>query len=673
MMKLAFALLFFASVSFADSHTLINTDIFELEIAADPQISPDGSQLAYTRLSMDIMTDRPVSNIWTVDVAGGNHRPLLSGAGNYTSPRWSPQGDRLAYVSEVEGRGAQIHLRWMDTGQTAVLSNVRQKPSSITWSPDGKQIAFEMFVESEGTKLVTPPKSPEGAQWAPPVKVIENIQYRSDSDGYLDTGFDHLFVLSAQGGTPRQLTSGDFDHGGPLSWAPGGEKIYFSANRQEDPAHDSQESEIWTVDLAGGELVQLTDRDGPDFSPRISADGSKLAYLGFDDQKMGYHNTDVYLIDLKDGSIDNLTSSFDRDIDDVQWAGKLDRLYVQYADHGKSHIATLASNGDVTSLASDISGVSIGRPYTSGGFTVAGKGTYAYSAGDTRHPADIAAGRAGHKPKRITDLNTDLLRHKTLASVEEINWQSSHDGLDIQGWLVKPPGFDKNKKYPLILEIHGGPFAAYGPHFSAEIQLYAAAGYVVLYSNPRGSTSYGADFANEIHHNYPGQDYDDLMSGVDAAIERGFIDQNALYVTGGSGGGVLSAWIVGKTDRFRAAVVAKPVINWSSFALTSDGAPFYSQYWFDKMPWEDPQAYWARSPLSLVGNVSTPTALLTGEQDFRTPIGESEQFFEALKIRKIDSILIRVPEATHGIAARPSHLIAKVDNILAWFARYAEQ
>jgi acylaminoacyl-peptidase len=267
-------------------------------------------------------------------------------------------------------------------------------------------------------------------------------------------------------------------------------------------------------------------------------------------------------------------------------------------------------------------------------------------------------------------LNEDLLGHKTLGTVEEIRWKSSFDGLEIQGWLVTPPGFDASKKYPLILEIHGGPFAAYGPQFAAEIQLYAAAGYVVLYTNPRGSTSYGYDFANEIHHNYPGQDYDDLMSGVDAVIERGFIEEDALFVTGGSGGGVLSAWIVGKTDRFRAAVVAKPVIDWGSFALTSDGAPFYSMYWFAKMPWEDPEAYWARSPLSLVGNVSTPTALLTGEQDFRTPIGQSEQYYEALKIRKIDTALIRVPEATHGIAARPSHLIAKVDNILAWFERY---
>jgi acylaminoacyl-peptidase len=293
--------------------------------------------------------------------------------------------------------------------------------------------------------------------------------------------------------------------------------------------------------------------------------------------------------------------------------------------------------------------------------------------GRSNRPADVGIGRGTRTTRRITDLNSDALDHKSVGEAEEIRWKSSADELEIQGWIVKPPGFDSSQKYPLILEIHGGPFATYGPHFSAEVQLYAAAGYVVLYTNPRGSTSYGTNFANEIHHNYPGQDYDDLMSGVDAVIAQGYLDENNLFVTGGSGGGVLSAWIVGKTDRFAAAVVAKPVINWVSWTLTADLSTFGSQYWFADMPWETPDAYWARSPLSLVGNVTTPTALLTGEQDHRTPIAESEQYYQALKLRKIDSAMIRVPEASHGIAGRPSHLIAKADNILAWFARYRSE
>lgn len=662
----------------ASPPSFTNTDVFELEVAADPQVSPDGSHVAYVRRSMDIMSDRGVSNIWIVGTDGRSHRPLLSGPQSYSSPRWSPSGDRLAYVTSVEGRGAQIHVRWMDTGQTAVLSNVRRGPSSLAWSPDGRHIAFQMFVPGDGASLAKAPAKPEGASWAPSVKVIDKMSFRNDGAGFRDPGYNHLFVLSADGGTPRQITTGDHNHTGPLAWSPDGSRIFFASNLQDDAEYDPMESEIWSIDVATGSMTQLTDRNGPDRAPVVSPDGSKIAYLGFDDQMLGYHNTDVYVMNLDGTGSRSLTSDFDRSIGDVQWAGSSDRLLIQYDDHGKTHIATLTMSGDIVSLTSDVSGVSLGRPYTSGGFSSSQSGAIAYSVGAADRPADIgylpaALGRrngSGPAARRLTDLNSDLLAHRTLGRVEEITWESSYDGLPIQGWLVTPPDFDASKKYPLILEIHGGPFAAYGPHFSAEVQLYAAAGYVVLYTNPRGSTSYGADFANEIHHNYPGQDYDDLMSGVDAAIARGFVDENALYVTGGSGGGVLSAWIVGKTDRFKAAVVAKPVIDWLSFALTADGAPFYSMYWFEKEPWEDPTSYWARSPLSLVGNVTTPTALLTGEADLRTPISQSEEYYLALKMRKVDTALIRVPEASHGIAGRPSHLIAKVDNILAWFARY---
>jgi dipeptidyl aminopeptidase/acylaminoacyl peptidase len=671
MMFRVLVLLLVAASASADDAIFKNTDVFELEIAADPQVSPDGSQIAYSRVSMDIMTDRPISNIWIIDADGDNHRPLLSGAHSFSSPRWSPSGDRLAYITAAEGRGAQIHVRWMDTGQTAMLTNVRHRPSSLSWSPDGSQIALEMLVISESKSLATPPAAPEGAEWAEPAKIIETMPYRADGAGYLDAGFTHVFVLSADGGTPRQVTSGDYDHGGPLAWTSSGERMIFAANRKENWDDDPLESELWSVDIASGDLEQLTDRDGPDFSPTISPNGSTIAFLGFDDQRMGYHNVNVYLMDTDGGPVRNLTGGFDRSVADVQWAGN-SRLYIQYDDHGRRHIATLSMNGDVESVANDVGGVNVSRPYTSGGFSVAANGTYAYSAGRPHRPADIGSGRGSRSPSRITDLNEDLFGHKTLGEVEELIWRSADDDYDVQGWLVKPPGFEAGKQYPLLLEIHGGPFTAYSPSFSAEVQLYAAAGYVVLYTNPRGSTSYGAQFANEIHHNYPNEDYDDLMAGVDAAIDKGFVDEGQLYVTGGSGGGVLTAWIVGKTDRFRAAVVAKPVINWTSFSLNSDITGFVTRYWFASMPWDDPDAYWARSPLSLVGNVTTPTALLTGERDFRTPISESEQYYQALKLRNVDTAMVRIPEASHGIAGRPSQLIAKVDNILAWFERYAD-
>ena len=671
MHRLLLLLLAASTVTLADTNPAIfnNIDVFEIEIAADPQISPDGSQVAYVRQSMDIMTDRARGNIWLVTADGQRHRPLLSGADSYSSPTWSPNGDRLAYVSSAEGRGPQIHVRWMDSGQTAMLTNLREGPGGLAWSPDGTQLAFSMFVPAEGTTLASPPKAPEGAEWAAPAKVIDRLYYRADGRGYLETGNTHIFVLSADGGTPRQLTSGDFNHGGSLSWAPDGNTIAFSANRLDDYEYQPTQSEVWTVNVDDGALTQLTDRLGPDRSPSYSPDGSTIVYLGYDDRKMGYHNSSVYLMDADGSNPRALTADFDRSVADVQWAGASNRLYVMYDDSGDRHIGTLSMNGNIESVASDVGGASIGRPYTSGGFSVADNGSYAYTAGTPYRPADVAAGRRGRGAQKLTALNDDLFSHKDLGQVEELRW-TSVGGLEIEGWIVTPPDFDSNKKYPLILEIHGGPFTAYGPHFSAEVQLFAAAGYVVLYTNPRGSTSYGYDFANEIHHNYPGQDYDDLIAGVDAAIARGYVDEDRLYVTGGSGGGVLTAWIVGKTDRFRAAVSAKPVINWISTVLTTDIGAFMPEYWFASQPWEDPDSYWERSPLSLVGNVTTPTMLLTGEQDHRTPIPESEQYYQALKLRKIDTALVRIPDASHGIAGRPSQLIAKVDNILAWFAKY---
>ena len=654
----------------ADDGIFTNTDIFELEYATDPQISPGGSTVAYVRTSMDIMTDRALRTIWQVDANGENHRPLISGSGHHSSPRWSPAGDRLAYVSRIEGRGAQLHVRWMDTGQTGVISNVRRSPEAISWSPDGKHLAFVMFVPDENEPFVKPPEAPDGARWAPGAKVIETMPYRSDGEGYLETGYDHVFVVPAEGGTPRQLTSGDFNHRGPLSWLPDGARIVFTANRLDDAEHHPIESELWSVSVADGTMEQLTDRRGPDRGAAVSPDGTRIAYLGFDDRKLAWQSANVYVMDTKTRESRNLTAGFDRAVADVQWAGSSNSLLVRYEDSGRTYIGRLAMDGKVEPVADDVGGTTIGRPYNSGSFSVAGNGAYAYTAVRPDRPADVAVGLGARAPSRLTSLNDDLLGHRKLGPVEEITWTSSVGDHEIQGWLVYPPGFDPGEQYPLILEIHGGPHTAYGPHFSAEVQLYAAAGYVVLYANPRGSTSYGEEFSLEIHHDYPGQDYDDLMSGVDAVIARGFVDEDALYVTGGSGGGVLTAWIVGKTDRFLAAVVAKPVINWASFTLTSDITHMVSQHWFPAMPWEDPDAYWSRSPLSLVGNVSTPTALLTGEEDFRTPMPESEQLYQALKVRKIDTALIRIPEASHGIAARPSQLIAKVDNILAWFARY---
>jgi acylaminoacyl-peptidase len=653
----------------ADPGLFRSKDVFELEIAADPQVSPDGRRIVYKRSAMDVMTDRLRDNLWIINSDGSGHRPLLSRRQNFSAPRWSPDGTRIAFNSGAEG-SPQIYARWMDTGETALLTNLTESPSPVAWSPDGKWLAFTMFVPKEKEPLAKPPAAPKDAKWAPPVKVIDTVMYRADGEGFLESGYTHVFIVSAEGGTPRQLTSGDFNHNGPLSWTPDGSRILFSANRAADWEYDPIESEVFSVAVADGALTQLTDRDGPDTMPAISPDGRHIAYAGFDDRRQGYQVTKLYVMNSDGSDSRVVTAEFDRDVDNPQWSGDGRGVYFLFDDLGVRKLGYAALDGKVRTVAENIGGTDLGRPYTSGAYSVSRGGVYAVTLNSPHRPADVASGSGGRAPKQLTRLNDDLFAHKRLGNVKALSWKSSHDGREIQGWVVTPPDFDPAKKYPLILEIHGGPFAAYGPNYTSEIQLFAAAGYVVLYANPRGSTSYGEEFGNLIHHDYPGNDYDDLMSGVDAVIAEGYVDTGNLFVTGGSGGGVLTAWIVGNTDRFRAAVVAKPVINWTSFVLTSDYNNFFYKYWFPDFPWVVQEQYWRRSPLSLAGKVNTPTMLLTGEADYRTPISESEQFYQALKLRKIDTMLVRVPESSHGIGERPSQMIAKVDNILAWFAKY---
>lgn len=615
---------------------------------------------------MDIMKDAKRSTLWTIDFDGSNHRPLTASQHDQNSPRFSPDGKRLLFVSSENG-SSQIYVRWLDTGQEARLTQLPRGPRGLTWSPDGKQIAFSMLVPDSDEPFVKMPKKPKDAEWAEPAKVIRKLQYRADGRGYLEDGFSQLFVLSADGGTPRQVTSGEFNHNGSPEWTPDGRSLIFSANRHDEWEFDTLNSEVYEVILETGEIKPLTDRQGPDGSPTISPDGNRIAYIGFDDKRQGYETQKIYMMN-RDGSGSKLVSgSLDRDASDLVWNANGDGVYFQYSDQGDTKIAYAKLDGTIETLTENVGGLSLGRPYSGGSFTVSNNGRIAFTHTSPTHPADVAVFEKGQKARRITTLNDDLFSFRMLGAVEEIWYPSSFDGRKIQGWIVKPPDFDPSKKYPLILEIHGGPFANYGNRFTAEIQLYAAAGYVVLYANPRGSTSYGQEFGNLIHHNYPSEDYDDLMSGVYTVIKKGYVDPDKLFVTGGSGGGVLTSWIIGKTDRFAAAVVAKPVINWLSFALTADFYTFFHQYWFDDYPWNAPEEYMRRSPLSLVGNVKTPTMLLTGEEDYRTPISESEQYYQALKLCKVEAVMVRVPGASHSIASRPSRLIAKVAHILKWF------
>ncbi len=654
-----------------DQDVLEPMDVFQMELGSDPQISPDGKYIVYSRTFHDVYSDRALSNLWMIDVATGDHRPLTTGTASDRSPRWSPDGKRIAYVSSRDA-GSQLWLRWMDSGQTAKLSSLPSGPSGIAWSPDGKWLSFTMFVEQAPPSFVKMPAKPEGAEWAKPATVIDRMTYRSDGAGYLDYGYREIFVLSSDGGTPVQLTDSDHDHAAP-TWTPDG-KLLTSANTHPDREMEPNNSEIFELDPMTGKAKKLTDRKGPDRSPKASPDGQFIAYLGNDEQYLGFQASVLSVMNRDGSGSRTVAQSLDRSINSFEWSQDGRGVFASFDNEGRGKIAYInLRGGAVEQLVDRVGGLSLGRPYGGGAFSVSKGGDLAFTVGMPDRPADIGFLKNGGPPdaaRRLTALNDDLFTRKGVGEVETLWTESSFDGRQVQGWIVRPPGFDPSKKYPLILEIHGGPFTNYGDRFAAEIQLYAAAGYVVLYGNPRGSTSYGAEFANLIHHNYPSQDYDDLMSMVDATIAKGYVDEDRLYVTGGSGGGVLTAWIVGKTDRFKAAVVQKPVINWYSFVLTADNPAFFYRYWFPGLPWDNLEHYMKRSPISLVGNVTTPTMLLTGERDYRTPMSETEQYYMALRLEEVESVMVRIPEASHGIANRPSQLISKVVHVLEWFSRH---
>ena len=646
------------------------SDVFDLEYAADPQIAPDGERVVYARSFMDKMKDRRASRLWVVGSDGTGHRPITEPDVRASQPRWSPSGDRIAYVAATEGDGAEVYVRWMDTGQTARLTQLDASPSGLAWSPDGEHLAFSMFVEAPAEPFAKMPSPPDGADWAESPDVVTQTYYRADGGGYTEKGHSQLFVLDAAGGTPRQLTDDPYDHGGAPVWTPDGETLLLSANRHDDHRLDPLNSEVYAVDVESGDVTALTDRQGPDGSVAISPDGETIAYTGFDDREQGYQVTKLYAMNRDGSNRRLLTEGFDRDVQNPTFGPNGEAIFFQYDDEGSTKIGRITLDGDRSVVAEGVGGTSIGRPYTSGSFSLSETGRVAFTHATTQRPADVDEAAPGAEAQVLTSLNDDLFGQTPLGEVEAFTYTSSHDGRTIEGWIVKPPNFDPSKDYPLILEIHGGPFAAYGPVFSTEVQLYAAAGYVVLYTNPRGSTSYGQDFGNAIHHAYPSHDYDDLMSGVDAVVERGYVDEDRLYVTGGSGGGVLTAWIVGHTDRFRAAVSAKPVINWVSWALTADMYPYGVKYWFPGLPWNHMDHYMERSPISYVDEITTPTMLLTGTEDYRTPMSESEQFYQALKLQQVETALVRIPGASHGIAARPSQLAAKVAHVLEWFERH---
>ena len=640
----------------------------DLETAGDPQISPDGREIIYTRRHIDKMNDSWSSELWVVNVDGSKNRFLTKGS----SPRWSPDGTRIAYLAEGDPDGSQLFVRWMDAeGAVSQITRVNETPANINWSPDGESIAFVMHVPEKDSWNINIPAAPEGATWTKPPRMINRTHYRQDRRGFMKEGFTHLFVVPAEGGTPRQLTDGNWHVGARFSgigfgagidWTPDGRHIVFDGLMDEEPELDGfLQSYIYAVDVGTKDIRQIVTEKGSWSNPSVSPDGNTIALSGRYFTTQSYHVSDLFSIGFDGAGMQNLSREFDRDVGQLTWAGDSKGVYLTAGDRGTRNVHYIGLDGRHKQVTEGTHMLSLASAASDG--NAVGTATSFHKPNDVvlidLNDGDI---------DQITDLNRDVLAGKLLGDVEEI-WYTSTDETEVQGWIVKPPAFDESQEHPLVLHIHGGPHGMYNVGFNYAYQNYAANGYVVLYTNPRGSTGYGTEFGNAIDNGYPSVDHEDLMAGVDALLDRGYVDDDKLYVTGCSGGGVLSSWAIGQTDRFAAAAVRCPVTNWISFAGTADIVQ-WAYHRFDGYFWDDPTKWLEHSPLMHVGKVTTPVLLMTGELDLRTPMSQTEEYYAALKVLGVPAVLLRFNDEYHGTSSKPSNFMRTQLYIMDWFKKH---
>ena len=643
----------------------------DFEQVADPQISPDGAHIVYTRRYVNKLEDRWDASLWIMSADGSRNRFLAKGS----SPRWSPDGTRLAFLNDGEPSGAQIFVRYMDTeGATSQVTRVAEPVSDIGWSPDGKWIGFSMFVPKQDTWAIDMPAAPTGAKWTPAPKYITNLHYRMDRRGFNRPGFTHLFIVPSDGGTARPITSGEWNVGsrfdgqaGGVSWdwSADGRTVYVVGMNDKDADRNFRNSNIYSVDVATTSIKRLNAQDGSWNGVSVSPDGRKIAFQGAPASKASYQADEIYVMNA-DGSAPQKLTSIDRDPGGTLWARDGSGVYFTVAESGTANIyfapatgsgATRLTSGNHLIGLSSLSKTGLG----------AGTRTSPLEPADVVR-IDLTKRGAAATYAQLTRVNDDVLSNLKLGTVERIAAKSTNN-TEVEGWVVKPPGFSPGRKYPLVFEIHGGPHGMYNVGFSASYQNFAAGGFVVLYTNPRGSTGYGSAFGNAIEKNYPGPDYDDLMAAVDALVAKGYVDTERMYVGGCSGGGVLSSWVIGHTDRFAAAAVRCPVTNWISFTGTSD-IPLFGFAWFDKPYWEDPKSWLDHSTIMHVGKVKTPTLLMTGELDLRTPMPQSEEYYIALKMRGVPTALLRFEGEYHGTSSRPSNWLRTQLYMMSWYNRW---
>ena len=648
------------------SDTLLTVNHYlDWEQVADPQVSPDGSQIVYTRRWVNKIEDRWDSGLWIMNGDGSKNRFLVKGS----NARWSPDGTRIAYLADGEPKGTQVFVRWMDAeGAASQITRTTETPANVSWSPDGRSLAFTMLVKSETPWKISMPAAPEGAKWTPAPRIVDRLHYRRDRTGYIEQGATQIFLVSADGGTPRQLTSGDFgtsELGGGgtpnYDWTPDGRTIVFDGLRESDADYRYRESYLYTVDVKTGTVRPLVTKKGGWTGPVVSPDGRTVAFTGHEYGTFSYHADEIWTVGI-DGNGMHALTTYDRDPGAVRWSPDGSGVFFALAEQGTSNVyfaGVRGGNRKVTDGVQMLSLSSIARDFNAVGIRT-----------DADDPPDVVRVNL-KKPQPIqllTRVNADVLEGIRLGKVEEL-WYTSTAGTKVEGWILKPPGFDAARKYPLIMEIHGGPHGMYNGAFSYQLQNFAANGYVVLITNPRGSTGYGSAFGNAIERAYPGVDYDDLMAGVDTVIGRGYVDTQRMYVGGCSGGGVLSSWVIGHTTRFAAAAVRCPVIDWMSMAGQTD-VPLFTYGFFDAPFWEKPEQWIKQSSLAYVGNVKTPTLLMTGELDLRTPMPQTEEYYSALKMLKVPVVMLRFNGEYHGTSSKPSNFLRTQLYMLSWYQQH---
>jgi dipeptidyl aminopeptidase/acylaminoacyl peptidase len=694
----------FARPRAADLRTITETDLFKFTWIADPQISPDGSTVVFVRVTVNEKDNRYETSLYAVPAAAGRSNGADTGPRRLTSsirdtsPRWAPDGKRLAFVRSAatqssggDGGGrpqpGQIYILPLDGGEAWPITDLANGANGPSWSPDGRTIAFNSSTKpDDSTKR-------DAAQHKSDVTVITRAVYRANGNpGYVDSEqHAHIFTIAVSGNAadkpqPKQITDGEFDERG-IEWAPDGSKIYFTSTRVAEPYYQPTGSDLFSVPVAGGPITKVASIDGTIGDVSVAPDGRRIAFVGtlHGNPVRSYSQPDLFITDATPGSTPkNLTSAYDFDINggiggDQSAPRGQNRKPIVWSRDGSSLIVVSAEKGSANLKRVSIASGRV-EPLTEGAQDVLAfsatpdSGTIAATLSTQARIGDIAVISAGGgvaTPNMITKVNDELFREIRQSEPEEI-WYRTFDGRQVQGWILKPPDFDAGKKYPMILEIHGGPHSAYGNTYTHEFQWMAAKGYVVLFTNPRGSTSYGQEFGNLIQYHYPGDDYRDLMAGVDEVLKKGYVDPERLGVTGGSGGGLLTDWTITQTPRFRAAVAQRDIADWTGFWYTADFTLF-TPTWFRKAPWEDPQDFAARSPITHVANVTTPLMLVLGDQDYRTPPADGgEQMFRALKYRRIPTVMVRFPRENHELSrsGEPWHRVERLQHIVGWMDQW---